>query len=102
VLVNRAGLGGLNAAIQLKKAGLILKCSTKIPASGVPGIRTIPGRAGRYTRRVYSHTGDDYDFDHLFAPPEGEREIIPTGWLITLGQGALRLSTEVLRLAVAR
>jgi 4-hydroxyacetophenone monooxygenase len=100
VLVMGAGLGGLNAAIQLKKAGFNFQVLDKNP--GVGGTwhqNRYPGARVDIPSRVYSHTcAMDYDFDHLFAPQkENERY---TNWLADhFGiREHLRLSTEVLSL----
>jgi len=76
VLVIGAGLGGLNAAIQLKKAGLILKLLDKNPGVGVLH-QNDTGRAGRYTQPcIFPHRAIGLpDFDHLFRAAEGESEI---------------------------
>lgn len=70
VLVIGAGFGGLNAAIQLKDAGIPHTVVEKNP--GVGGTwwqNTYPGFRVDVASRVYSYTFEaDYDWEHTFAP----------------------------------
>lgn len=72
VVVIGAGLAGVNAAIQLKRAGIPFTVLEK--NTGVGGTwfqNTYPGARVDVPSRVYSHTfAVDYPFTHLFAPQE--------------------------------
>ena len=70
VLVIGAGFGGLNAAIQLKDAGIPYTVVEK--NGGVGGTwwqNSYPGFRVDVASRVYSYTFEaDYDWEHTFAP----------------------------------
>ena len=70
MLIIGAGFGGLNAAIQLKDAGIPYTIVEK--NAGVGGTwwqNTYPGFRVDVASRVYSYTFEaDYDWEHTFAP----------------------------------
>jgi 4-hydroxyacetophenone monooxygenase len=70
VAIIGAGFGGLNAAIQLKDAGIPYTIYEKNP--GIGGTwhqNTYPGFRVDVASRVYSYTFEaDYDWEHTFAP----------------------------------
>lgn len=98
VAVIGAGLGGLNAAIQLQKAGFAFEVYDK--NDGVGGTwhqNRYPGARVDLPSRIYSHSlAMDYHFNHLFAPQAENEHYV--NWLAdTFGlRERLRLGTEVL------
>ena len=97
VIVIGAGLGGLSAGIQLKKAGFHFEVIDKNP--GVGGTwqqNRYPGARVDFPSRIYSHSlAMDYHFEHMFAPrDENERYV---NWLADRFdlRPHMRLDTEV-------
>jgi 4-hydroxyacetophenone monooxygenase len=100
VLVIGAGLGGLNAGIQLQKAGFDFLIVDK--NAGVGGTwyqNRYPGARVDLPSRIYSHSlAMDYQFEHLFAPQEENNRYV--NWLADRFdlRKSIRLRTEVLSL----
>ena len=81
VIVIGAGLGGLNASIQLKKAGFNFEVLDKnLNVGGTWYQNKYPGARVDLPSRLYSHTiAIDYHFDHNFAPREENERYV--NWL---------------------
>jgi 4-hydroxyacetophenone monooxygenase len=100
VLVIGAGLGGLNAGIQLQKAGFNFEILDK--NAGVGGTwyqNRYPGARVDLPSRIYSHSlAIEYHFNHLFAPREENERYV--NWLADRFdlRKSIRLNTEVLSL----